>query len=332
MDMKHGGNVWEGANPDHWLDFSANLRPEGIPEWVMCAMQDALSDTRFYPDRAMRSARRGLAAYLGVDENCVLPTSGGAAAIDLMLSRQTGSVHVNPHTFGEYAERACVHGREVHIWTGDCANGDTVMLCNPNNPTGSVRRREELLTLHRRMAASGGELIVDEAFIDFCPEHSVRGDVQKGLSVVGSLTKTLCIPGIRLGYVCAVPEVITELQNKAVTWSLNTLASAVAAELPAHMDEIKADALLNQQRRERFAQRLAGLGAEVMPSHSNFLLVDFQRDMTDAAAILKGKGTLVRTCASFGLGPEYWRLAVKTEEENEKLIGQLEEILCAANR
>ena len=57
-DGRHGGNVWDGGGPEQWLDFSANLRPEGPPEWVMQAMKDALGDTRYYPDRSMTAARR----------------------------------------------------------------------------------------------------------------------------------------------------------------------------------------------------------------------------------------------------------------------------------
>lgn len=329
IDMKHGGNVWEGDGPTQWLDFSANLRPEGTPEWVMQTMRDALADTRFYPDRAMRAARRGLAAYLGLPENQVLPTAGGAAAIDLALSLGKGSVYVYPLTFGEYAERAAVHGRTVQVWDDACGPGDTVMLCNPNNPTGSCASRTEMLRIHRQAVERGGELIVDEAFIDFCPQNSVRGDIQPGLTLVGSLTKTLCIPGVRLGYVCAIPEVIARLERRALPWSLNTLAAAVAAQLPAHLDEIQSDAARNRLRRTQLTRLLERLGAQVQPSQSNFVLVRFPQDMTRATEQLREEGVLVRTCASFGLGPEYWRLAVKTEEENHQLIDQLEAILDA---
>ena len=88
--MRHGGNVWEGQ-PADWLDFSANLRPEGTPAWVMDTMRAALLQACYYPDRAMRAARAGLALYLGVDESCVLPTAGGAAAIDLTLGVRRGA-------------------------------------------------------------------------------------------------------------------------------------------------------------------------------------------------------------------------------------------------
>ena len=89
--MKHGGNVWDEARPEDWLDYSANLRPEGTPAWVTEVMQRAVADTRYYPDRRMRAARQGLAAALGVEEACILPTAGGAQAIDLALSLDRGA-------------------------------------------------------------------------------------------------------------------------------------------------------------------------------------------------------------------------------------------------
>ena len=329
MEMKHGGNVWEGGEPGRWLDFSANLRPEGTPQWVMRAMQAALADTRYYPDRAMTAARGGLAAYAQASLDCILPTAGGAAAIDLALSLSGGCAYVQPVTFGEYAERAAAHGRQVGVFHGACGQGDTVVLCNPNNPTGEALTRQQVLSIFRRVRASGGELIVDEAFIDCCPACSVRGDVQPGLIVVGSLTKALCIPGVRLGYVCAAPETIRRLERRALPWAVGTLAAAVAAQLPAHLEEMRADAARNAVRREKLRAALEALGARVYPSCASFLLADFGRDMTQAAARLKEQRILVRTCASFGLPPDVWRLAVKTEEENARLIACLKEVLYA---
>ncbi|MBR3764956.1 MAG: histidinol-phosphate aminotransferase family protein [Clostridia bacterium] len=327
--MKHGGNVWEGNTPAQWLDFSANLRPEGTPSWVMDAMQKALLNVRYYPEPSMLHARKGLAAYAGVPEACILPTAGGAAAIDLVLQRARGTVYTEQFTFSEYAQRAAVYGRAHRIWHGACRNGDTVFLANPNNPTGASMTPDEVLELHRRVCAQGGELIVDEAFIDFCPERSVRSRVQVGLTVVGSLTKALCIPGVRLGYVCAVPEVIAELEQRSLPWALGALATEIAAQLPEHMQELTEDAQRNAQRRKAFAAQLAGLGAEVCPSMSNFLLVDFHRDMTNAVQHLRAHGILVRTCTSFGMPENVLRLAVKTEAENERLIHELEAVLHA---
>lgn len=321
--MKHGGNVWEAGSPSDWLDFSANLRPEGTPGWVMRTMQAALDHARYYPDRAMRAARAGLAVYAGVPEACILPTAGGAAAIDACLLLHPGRVRTETPAFGEYAERAAAHGKAHARWDGRFASGDLLMIGNPNNPTGSARSRADILALHQQARCSGAALAVDEAFIDFCPEHSVRRDVSPGLTVVGSLTKTLCIPGVRLGYVCAAPEVIARMERQALPWSLNMLAAAIAAQLPMHMEDIRRDAARNAQRRERLSGLLRAHGARVEPSQANFLLADFGRDMSGDVARLKERHMLVRTCASFGLGPNVLRLAVRTDAENDRLVDAL---------
>lgn len=321
--MKHGGNVWGNGEPSIWLDFSANLRPEGTPGWVMRAMQAALGNARYYPDRAMRAARAGLAAYAGVPEACILPTAGGAAAIDLCIALHPGRVRTETPSFGEYAGRAAVHRKAQALWDGCFSPGDLLLLGNPNNPTGSARSRAELLALHAQAVRSGAALAVDEAFIDFCPAYSVRRDVSPGLTVVGSLTKTLCIPGVRLGYVCAAPEVIARMERHALPWSLNMLAAEIAAQLPAHLEEIRIDAERNARRRERLAGILRAHGARVEPSQANFLLADFGRDMSAEVDRLKKHHILVRTCASFGLGKSVLRIAVRTDAENDRLAAAL---------
>lgn len=320
--MRHGGNVWDEARPEDWLDYSANLRPEGTPDWVTETLRRAVADTRYYPDRHMRMARQGLAAALGVDADCILPTAGGAQAIDLALSLDAGRVLVQMPTFGEYAERARARGRAVAAWA-EAQPGDTAVLCNPNNPTGEARASAQVLADFTALREKGASLVVDEAFIDYCPECTVRTRVQPGLTVVGSLTKILCIPGVRLGYVCAASETIHALEGRMLTWSLNSFAAAIAAELPRHVEEMAADAAATDARREAFAHALTAMGVRTLPSRAPFLLADFGRDMTETVARLREKRILVRTCASFGLPPRYLRLAVKTIEENERFLTAL---------
>ena len=201
------------------------------------------------------------------------------------------------------------------------------MLCNPNNPTGEAVEPERVLEEFYALRQKGAELLVDEAFIDYCPSHSVRKFVQPGLTVVGSLTKILCVPGVRLGYVCAAPETVRALEERMLTWSLNSFASAIAAELPLHVREIEKDAQATDARRAAFARALEAMGARVMPSHAPFLLADFGRDMVAAAKRLRARRILVRTCESFGLPPTYLRLAVKTEAENARFLEALRECI-----
>ena len=109
------------------------------------------------------------------------------------------------------------------------------------------------------------------------------------------------------------------------------MANAVAGELPKRRHEIHDDLLKNTARREQLSALLEELQAEVWPSQSNFLLVDFKMDMTPVAEWLKTQGILVRTCASFGLPPQFLRLAVKTEKENAALIDALREGMAKYN-
>lgn len=325
--MEHGGNVWDGGEPEAWLDFSANLRPEGPPDWVTRAMARAVSRARYYPERSMRRAREGLAVYLGVPPENVLPTAGGIAAIDLALSLRRGRVLISTPTFGEYARRARAHGREVGEYAGTARPGDTVVLCNPNNPTGARREAADVLRFGGDVAAQGGALLVDEAFVDFCkPGTTVRHDVRERMTVAGSLTKILGVPGARLGYLVAEAQTIARLERLALPWALGAMAEEIAAEIGGHGGQVRADAQVSALRRARFLALLEELGARPLPSEANFLLVDFGRDMTETVRRLRERGILVRTCESFGLGPNLLRLAVRTDGENERLIKEIEDI------
>ena len=324
MEMKHGGNVWMGTGPEQWLDFSANLRPEGPPPWVRETLREALSRARYYPDPDMAGARAGLAEYAGLAPDCILPMPGGTAAIELALSLRRGRVLLERPTFGEYSARARALGRACPDRIDECHPGDTRLIGNPNNPDGRTRSRAEVLELHEKVRDCGGELVVDEAFIDYCPESSVRDRVCPDLTVVGSLTKALCIPGIRLGYICASPQNIAELEKRVRPWQVNALALAVAENLPGHLEELRRDAAENEKRRLWLSRAHEKDGVRTLPSLANFLLCDFGHSMAGAVQALREQGILVRTCESFGLGASWLRLAVRTREENEHLMEALE--------
>ena len=329
MSVIHGGDVWQGLRPGDYLDFSANLNPEGPPEWVRRAMAAGLENAPYYPDLRQRAALAGMAAHLGLPEDCLLLTGGGieAAAIAAKLPTDGGHVIAQP-TFQEYGHLCGVHRDAARLQIRDCAPraGECLWLCNPNNPTGDALPREDVLALLKRTEAVGGRLVVDEAFIDYCPQHSVRDAVRThpALVVLGSLTKVLAIPGIRLGYMVAHPDVIRSLSRDLMPWRLNCVADAVATALPGHEADFAAIRALNEERREAFAGMLSGIGVKVFPSDANFLLCDFGRDMRPEIERLRRRGILVRPCGMFpGLTHGHVRLCVRTEGENAMLAEAL---------
>ena len=324
MSVYHGGDVWRGPSPDVILDFSANLNPEGPPEWVRAAMLRGLENARYYPDLRQAAALAGLSAHLGLPEACILPTAGGIEAIACAAKGFGGHAVAQP-TFQEYGALCGGHRDVLRSELADYhpLPGETLWLCNPNNPTGDALTRAEVLALLESLEAVGGRLVVDEAFIDYCPEHSVRDAVadHPALVVLGSLTKVLAIPGVRLGYLAAHPSVVEDMREGLLPWRLNCVADAVAAALPGHEGDFREIRRLNDARRAAFAEALAGIGVKVYPSAANFLLCDFGRDMRPDIERLRGMGLLVRPCGMFpGLTHGHVRLCVRTEGENVRLV------------
>ena len=327
MSVYHGGDVWQGGAPGEYLDFSANLNPEGPPQWVRAAMLRGLENARFYPDLRQGAAVAGLSAHLGLPEACILPTAGGIEAIACAAGLSKRHAVAQP-TFQEYGALCGAHRDVKRSELADYRPepGETLWLCNPNNPTGEALPRGDVSALLEKLEAVGGRLVVDEAFIDYCPEHSVRYAVcdHPALIVLGSLTKVLAIPGVRLGYLAAHPSAMEGLRERLLPWRLNCVSDAVAAALPGHGAEFREIRRLNTVRREAFAAALAAIGVKAHPSDANFLLCDFGRDMRPEIERLRERGILVRPCGMFpGLTHGHVRLCVRTEGENGRLVAAL---------
>ena len=345
----HGGNVWQGGAPEDWLDFSANLRPGSPPEWVRRALQGAIARAAYYPDPAMREARTALGAHLGIDTDWALPTAGGISAIELAATLPAEGMLTFDPCFGEYPRAAMRRGlalervplldgarrilRPSEALAERDISGRAVWLCTPLNPIGIAFPRSEIEALLARVEADGGWLVLDEAFIHCCPEYSsieLLVDHPR-LLIVGSLTKSLGIPGVRLGYLCAQPNLLRTIASHQSTWELSCFAESVLRALPEHAPELRAEAAENARRREALRRALERLGAHVYPSDANFLLADFGRAVAPIATALRDAGILVRECMDFSKinDGQHLRLAVKDGNANARLIAELERILRA---
>ena len=351
--MAHGGNVWQGGPPARWQDHSANLRPEGMPDWVRRALEDSIQSAVYYPDPSSERGAAALARALGLPKECVLPTAGGISALDLATKRGIRSVLTVSPCFTEYAELAARYDipvRSVSVLTDghgidtslkavcrEVRAGDDVRLCSPMNPVGAAFPRENVLRLLRACEEKGAFLTLDEAFCEYCPDRIVRDLVTASdrLIIAGSLTKILAVPGVRIGYLCAAPKTIERLRSLRLTWEVSCFAEAILEALPDHLDEIARDARRNTVRREALRAALLKIGADVYPSEANFLLADLRTDARSIARKLREKGILARECMDYeGIADgHHLRLAVRTEEENTRLAEALEEAMaCAENR
>jgi threonine-phosphate decarboxylase len=324
------------------LDFSQNLNPLGAPREALEAARRALyEESGRYPDLGYTELRAALAGYLGVSAQKIVPTNGGAEALFLAAraAGPGGGTLVLEPTFSEYAAAAGAAGMEIvrrvarrneagFRWdpsaVEDLDGISIVFLCNPNNPTGDALGRREVLDVADRVREAGAVLVVDEAFADFLPEVSVADQVDGGFWVARSFTKFFAIPGLRLG--CLVCDDARRIQALQPSWSVNAVAAA--AGIAAVRDHSFAEASVAEVARLRnalFEALDAFADLEPFPGVANFLLVRGPEGLPERLA---RRGVLVRGCGPFtGLGPGYFRVAVRGEAENGRLIAAIREEL-----
>jgi threonine-phosphate decarboxylase len=348
---QHPGDRHHGAHVDlvsrslgvcvgELLDFSQNINPLGAPNDALEAARRALyEDSSRYPDLEYTGLREALAAYLGVGAEMVVPTNGGAEALFLAAraAGTGGKALVLEPTFSEYAAAAAASGkepvrrvarrREVDFeWDstplGDLEGVTVVFLCNPNNPTGDLLDRGAVLEVADRVVESGAVLVVDEAFADFVPEISITDMVDRGLWVARSFTKFFAIPGLRLG--CLVCDDAGRVQTLQPSWPVNSVAAAAgiaAVEDRGFAEASRAE--VARLREDLFGALDALPDLHPFPGAANFLLV---RGPDGLPERLARRGVLVRGCGPFyGLGPEFFRVAVRSAEENGRLVAAIRE-------
>jgi threonine-phosphate decarboxylase len=331
-----------GAPGEGFLDFSQNVNPLGPPDGALDAARQAVTDdSGTYPPLDYPELRESLALYFGVPAETVLPTNGGAEALFLAAraaSENQGrrAVVLEP-TFSEYAaaartadlepvRRISRHPEQDLVFDvpvlDDLEDVAAVFLCNPNNPTGDALSREQVLDVAARVRRVGAALVVDEAFADFVPRVSVAPDVSDHLYVARSLTKFFAIPGLRLG--CLISAHPERAQSFQPSWSVNAPAAAAGAVAARDRGFVERSIAAIEQLRNSLRDALNALpGIEAFPGTANFLLV---RGPEGLAGRLVRRGILVRGCEPFpGLGPEFFRVAIRGEEENGRLISALRE-------
>jgi threonine-phosphate decarboxylase len=348
----HGGQIERARREfgrDAFIDFSSNLNVfwPGIPAADWSALREEI--TR-YPEPDARTLRRNMARIEGIDPQFLLPTAGATEALYLAarLFAQARVAIIEP-AFADYHRAFVAAGCEparivlppslwnapAAEWSDRLAAADVIVLGNPNNPTGAFQSREALFDLIDRRWARAKSWIIDEAFIEFVPDHereSLLGALAKRPSVIvlRSLTKIWRIPGLRLGFLATTnPGWMARLEEMQPPWSVNAVAQAWSrtALIPDARAAMFARLSPLPAVRAELAAGLAALGHTVFPSAANFLFVEL-RDMS-AAAIYRAlgrRGFLVRPCDSFyGLTPAdaHLRFAVRLPAENDQLLDAL---------
>ncbi len=344
-DDEHGGNIRRlaevsGLPPKELLDFSANINPLGPPEWVRSLIGSQLSAIVHYPDPDSSLLKASIANRYGVRKEEVLVGNGSSEIIYLLpraLPFARALIPVPSYT--DYGKAVALAGKPVEkiflpeerafqldlsLLHSKIQGGEIVFIGQPNNPTGLLVDPNALraLALEHRSTL----FVIDEAFLDFVLEgESLIFNRPPNVIVLRSLTKFYAIPGLRLGFAIGEQEITQKMKRAMPPWSVNAIAQAVGERALKDESYALQTRTLIQEEREFLLNELESLADfKVYPGRANFLLVRLDRKDMDASALAKrllSSGIAIRVCANFdGLDRRFFRIAVRSREENLKLL------------
>ena len=351
--FEQGGNIYrDGLPAGGWLDFSANINPAGLAPSVREALLASVDDVIRYPDPEARELKAALAERYNVPASQLVLGNGAAELFYLFLQTiRPRRVLLPVPSFSEY-ERAALAARcKISFFALSAENDfrvdweellavlpvtDCIILGNPNNPTGTLVTRNELVRLLEEIKDGTQWLVVDESFLDFLlfdSRYTVRDLVAEypRLFVVQSLTKFYALPGLRLGFGVAEENLAARLNAGKDVWNVNLLAqrAGVAALMDTEYQQKSRQQLIEEM--QRLHKGIDGLhGIKAFPPSVNFMLLDVSGtglNSSEFTAKLQARGILVRDCANYtGIEDDcYVRIAIRQPKENDRLLAVLED-------
>ncbi len=322
-----------GCPPDEILDFSVNLNPLGMPDGLFAAYSRAFDELAPYPEPYAETLSRLAAKHWQCAPSEIIFGNGSSELLNLIpqACRAPRAVLISP-CYLEY-EAACHRaGQEtaffelpsdlslnLNDFSHSLRDGDLVILGNPNNPTGDCHDLYDFIAAHPSQ-----RFVVDEAFADFSGVTLLNRPLLPNAIVVRSMTKFYAMAGLRLGYAAAPAPVIELLKQHLPPWSVGTPARAVAEHIFTGNGRFEEQSRTEVRRlRETLSDGLRQAGLTVFPSEANYLLVR-SADPALRVRLLKHHRIAVRRCDNYrGLDEHYFRVAVRSAADNEKLLRAL---------
>lgn len=338
----HGGDIY---GEEILLDFSANTNPFGTPYGVLQAVRESLNELHRYPDPYCRKLVSAIANFEDVPKEYILCGNGAAELIYSYCEAAAPKLAVElAPTFSEYSLGLSRIRCEVRRYTLQQENGfaldetfldylqttmpDAVFLCNPNNPTGKTIQRNLLLQILAFCKEHNIRMFVDECFLDLSDNGKSLMEYLKDhsqLFLLKAFTKSYGMAGVRLGY-CLTSDsnLLARMSHTVQPWNVSSLAQAAGVAALQEREFLKRTKDLIVTERKYLKSELARIGFEVCDSEVNYLLFKGPEDLH---TVLRKEKIAVRNCDNYdGLGPGWYRIAVRLHEENEELIHTIKAI------
>jgi threonine-phosphate decarboxylase len=354
--QQHGGNIYEivqdyDIQKDEIKDFSSNTNPLGPPALLNEVLKRNLNFYKYFPDPNSTQLKKALSEVYDVPSKNIIIGNGSCeliSAISKFLSPCYALV-LAP-TFSEY-ERSMLSFEstveninilmEEHIELDlerlkkKLRSTGVIFLCNPNNPTGTILDKTQILRLIELSKKNITFVVIDESFMEFTENGETLIKEALGFPnvfIIKSLTKLYSIPGVRLGFGIGPSELIKKLHDLLPYWNVNTLAQIIGQCIVKDSEFIRKTQKFVKEERKFLIESLKKTKIFLpYPSLVNFILVRINTHKLSstqlAEKLILEDGILIRDCSSFfGLNEKFIRISVRKRNDNILLIKALKRI------
>lgn len=297
-----------------------------------------------YPDPFQGEVKEKLAAIKGVPAQNIFLGNGSDEPIDLLYRafcepKVDNVISISP-SYGMYTVCANINNVELRnvLLTKDFqleadavlekvdAHTKLIFLCSPNNPSGNLLDKVEMLKI---VTSFHGLVVVDEAYIDFCPDESLLGDLLKhpNLVILQTFSKAWGLAGVRFGMAYVSNEILTVLNKIKYPYNLNILTQKVVLEQMENLEQKEGWVNEILEEKEQMIRELRKLDyvSKIYPSDANFVLIKAEK-AREKYNILVEKSIIIRDRSKVVLCEDCLRITIGSKEENKQLFAALKEL------
>lgn len=360
MITVHGGDLdaierfYKIPKNEIW-DFSGNINPFGFPKKAAKKLAENINIVSAYPDKNYIKLKESISLYTGAELSYIYVGNGSTELISSFIkSVAAENTIILAPAYSEYEREVKILGSnfkyfelkekdnfEINIdnlINEINSNTGLVIICNPNNPTGSIIKTDDMEKLLLHCKKNNSYVMVDETYIEFADNLTEICSIPlvkkyDNIFVIRGISKFFAAPGLRLGYaICSNKNFSKLLSSKQDPWSVNILAEFAGKNIFNDTEFIeKTKKLISEERKKAIDIISSWKNVKVYNSSSNFILLKLLTDKINSAEIFERlivKKMLIRDASSFAfLDESFIRFCILKPEQNEQLLCEFKKIL-----
>ncbi|HJY78402.1 MAG TPA: histidinol-phosphate transaminase [Burkholderiales bacterium] len=334
-----------GLKEENIIKLASNENPLGTGPRTRAAIDAALAEVARYPDGSGFELKQALSRRYGVDQSSIVLGNGSNDVLELVAAAFLGpgrAAVMSQHAFAVYPLATQARGARSIVVPARSFGHDleamaravddetyVVWAANPNNPTGTYARPDELEAFLRKVPERV-LIVLDEAYNEYI-SHDLRADPVKwlrrhpNLVVTRTFSKAYGLAGLRVGYALAHASVADVMNRVRQPFNVNNIALAAATAALDDMEFVARSYAVNLSGMRQLEEGVRALGLDYVPSYGNFLAVHVAAGGKSATEIFKRllrRGVIVRPVGGYGL-PEHLRVTIGTATENDRFLAAL---------